>query len=64
MGIPEHFAVAAIMPLGRPVKVLTKLERKPVSEFTMLERLPLGSGELSLLLKAERITPIRRPALT
>lgn len=38
LGIPRHVAVCAIMPLGRPVKQLTKLKRKPVSEFTMLER--------------------------
>lgn len=38
LGIPAHVAVAAIMPLGRPVKQLTKLKRKPVSEFAMMER--------------------------
>jgi len=27
-----------VMPLGRPVKQLTKLKRKPVSEIAMLER--------------------------
>jgi hypothetical protein len=26
------------MPLGRPVKQLTKLKRKPVAEFAMRER--------------------------
>jgi hypothetical protein len=26
------------MPLGRPVRELTKLKRKPVAEFTMRER--------------------------
>jgi hypothetical protein len=31
-------AVAAVMPLGRPVRSLTKLRRKPVAEFAMLER--------------------------
>ena len=44
-GLPPHVAVAAIMPLGRPVKQLTKLTRKPVSEFAMRERwggTPLG----------------------
>jgi nitroreductase len=47
LGIPAHVAVAAIMPLGRPAKRLTKLTRKPVPEFTMRERwggLPLGSA--------------------
>jgi len=38
LGIPEHMAVAALIPLGRPVKQLTRLKRKPVQEFTMLER--------------------------
>jgi nitroreductase len=37
-GLPSHVAVAAVMPLGRPVKQLTKLKRKPVSEFAMRER--------------------------
>jgi hypothetical protein len=26
------------MPLGRPVKRITRLKRKPVEEFAMLER--------------------------
>jgi len=38
LGIPRHVAVCAVMPLGRPVRVLTKLKRKPVAEFTMRER--------------------------
>jgi nitroreductase len=38
LGIPAHVAVAAVMPLGRPQKALTKLKRKPVAEFAMLER--------------------------
>lgn len=38
LGIPEHMAVAALIPLGRPVKQLTRLTRKPVQEFTMQER--------------------------
>jgi nitroreductase len=38
LGIPRHVAVAAVMPLGRPVRQLTRLRRKPVAEFTMLER--------------------------
>lgn len=33
LGIPEHWAVAAIMPLGKPVKQLTRLKRKPVEEI-------------------------------
>ena len=38
LGIPPHVAVAAVMPMGRPVARLTKLKRKPVAEFTTLER--------------------------
>jgi nitroreductase len=38
LGIPSHVAVAAVMPMGRPVTRLTKLKRKPVAEFTTLER--------------------------
>lgn len=38
LGIPRHVAVAAVMPLGRPVRRLRKLTRKAVPEFTMLER--------------------------
>jgi nitroreductase len=45
LGLPAHVALAAVMPLGRPAKRLTKLKRKPVTEFAMLERWggpPLG----------------------
>jgi nitroreductase len=38
LGIPRHVAVAAVMPLGRPVRLLSKLKRKPVAEFAMRER--------------------------
>jgi nitroreductase len=38
LGIPHYVAVCAVMPLGRPVRMLTKLKRMPVSEFTMRER--------------------------
>lgn len=38
LGIPDRMAVAALLPLGRPIKQLTRLKRKPVSEFAMLER--------------------------
>ena len=33
LGIPPNWAVATIMPLGKPVKQLTKLKRKPVDEI-------------------------------
>ena len=45
LGIPEGFAVAAIVPMGKPVKQLTKLKRKPVSEFAFRER--FGSEPLA-----------------
>jgi nitroreductase len=38
LGIPRHVALAAVIPLGRPVRQLTKLRRKPVEEITSLER--------------------------
>ncbi len=38
LSLPRHIAVCAIMPLGRPARQLKKLKRKPVPEFTMLER--------------------------
>ena len=38
LGIPTHAAVCAVMPLGRPVRLLTKLKRKPVAEFAVRER--------------------------
>lgn len=33
LDIPRHWAVATIMPLGRPAKQLTKLKRKPVEDI-------------------------------
>lgn len=47
LGLPSHVALAAVIPLGRPVKALTRLKRKPVEEFAMLEKWggpPLRSG--------------------
>lgn len=38
LGIPSHVAVAAIIPMGKPVKQLTKLGRGAVSGFTHVER--------------------------
>ena len=37
LGIPEPFAVAAVVPLGKPVKQLTKLRRVSVEDLTHLE---------------------------
>jgi nitroreductase len=38
LGIPPHVAVCAVMPLGRPVRQLTRLKRKPVGAFAVRER--------------------------
>ncbi|HEX2895875.1 MAG TPA: nitroreductase family protein [Marmoricola sp.] len=37
LGIPDPYAVAAVVPLGRPVKQLTRLTRAQVEDFTHLE---------------------------
>ena len=38
LGLPRRVAVCALVPLGRPVRQITRLRRKPVPEFTTLER--------------------------
>jgi len=38
LGIPSHVAVCAVMPLGKPARMLTRLKRKPVAEFARRER--------------------------
>jgi nitroreductase len=38
LGIPELHAVAAIVPLGKPVRQLTRLRRRPVAEFITRDR--------------------------
>lgn len=38
LAIPEPYAVAAVVPLGRPVREITKLRRQEVSEFVTRER--------------------------
>lgn len=38
LGLPSHIAVAAVVPLGKPVKQLTKLKRRPVSDIVKRER--------------------------
>jgi len=38
LDLPAHFAVAALLPLGRPCKQLSKLSRRPVEEFAVHER--------------------------
>jgi nitroreductase len=36
--IPDYAAVCAVIPIGHPVKQLTKLKRRPVPEFVTRER--------------------------
>jgi nitroreductase len=38
LGIPDHHAVAAVLPLGKPQKQVTRLTRRPVAEFATRER--------------------------
>lgn len=38
LGIPDRYAVAAVLPIGKPVKELTKLRRNAVEEFVTRER--------------------------
>jgi len=38
LGIPEDYAIAAILPIGKPVKQVSKLTRKPVNELATRER--------------------------
>jgi nitroreductase len=47
LGLPDSFAVAATVPLGRPKRVLTKLRRNPVAEFARLGRWEGGAPLLS-----------------
>jgi nitroreductase len=38
LGIPQNYAIAALLPLGKPVRQFTKLTRKPVAEIATRER--------------------------
>lgn len=38
LNLPDDFAVAAVVPIGRPRKQLTKLRRRPVADFVTHER--------------------------
>lgn len=35
--VPDNFAVCAVLPIGKPVKQLTKLRRHPVSHFATID---------------------------
>ncbi len=38
LNIPAHFAVAALVPAGKPVKQLTRLKRRSVGQIAVHER--------------------------
>ena len=38
LGVPDTFALAAVVPLGRPARQITKLGRRPVEDFVTRER--------------------------
>ena len=38
LGLPSSFAVAALVPLGWPLRPLSHLRRQPVPAFTRMER--------------------------
>lgn len=38
LGLPTHHAIAALVPLGHPVKQLSKLKRRAVEDFTTVDR--------------------------
>ena len=38
LGLPDHYAIAAFLPIGKPAKQLTKLKRGPVEGFTTIDR--------------------------
>jgi nitroreductase len=38
LGIPDDYAIAALLPLGKPVTQVKKLRRKPVAEIATRER--------------------------
>lgn len=47
LGAPDHYALAAVVPLGTPVRQVTRLRRRAVEELATLESFsgaPLGSG--------------------
>ena len=47
LGIPAHHAVAAMVPLGVPIRQLTKLRRNPVSSFATIDRFDGSAFDLA-----------------
>jgi nitroreductase len=39
LGVPESYAIAAVLPLGKPVRQLTRLKRRSVADIATRERL-------------------------
>jgi nitroreductase len=37
LGVPDQYAVAALLPLGKPAREITKLKRKPVAQIATKE---------------------------
>lgn len=47
LGVPDPYAIAAVVPLGKPERQMTKLRRRPVTEFATCERFdgpPFGAA--------------------
>jgi nitroreductase len=38
LGVPDGFALAAMVMVGWPAKLVTKLKRNPVEDFTFIEK--------------------------
>jgi nitroreductase len=38
LGVPDPYVIAGVVPLGKPVRQVTKLRRRPVPEFATCER--------------------------
>lgn len=38
LGVPDPYVIAAVVPLGKPARQVTKLRRRPVPEFATCER--------------------------
>lgn len=47
LGIPPTHAIAAVLPIGKPVRQLTKLKRRPVAEFVTRDRFDGSPFEVS-----------------